>query len=348
MTRIAFDAMGGDRGPGAALDGAEAALATRKGLSFTIFGPEPTLSPLLKARPRLEAASDLSHVDKIVRMDDKPSQAVRRGRGSSMWAALEAVAEGRATVAVSSGNTGALMAMATLRLRTMADVDRPAIAAFWPRLEGRTVVLDVGANLEATPKMLADWAILGEACARAVSGTARPKVALLNIGQEELKGHDEIRQAADMIRAAAPDIDFIGFVEGGDIATGMVDVVVTDGFTGNVALKTAEGTARLVGGFVRAAFTRSIGRKLAALVARPALADIKRRMDPSGVNGGVFLGLNGLVVKSHGGADAKGFASALLMAADLAESRFTEDILRNLAAMRGEAASSDADEARAS
>lgn len=323
---LALDAMGGDRGPEEVLRGAELALKRRIAAKFLIFGDSERLEPVLSALPNLRAASELRHAETTIAMDEKPSQALRRGRDSSMWAAISAVKDGAAQAVVSSGNTGALMAMAKVRLRMIEGVDRPAIAALWPRKVDRAVVLDVGANVEADAKQLVDFAIMGEAFYRAITGAPKPAVGLLNVGSEELKGHGVIRAAAEILRSADPEMNFRGFVEGTDIGASDVDVVVTDGFTGNIALKTAEGTARLVADFMRDAFTRNLIAKLGALFMAPSLKSLRHQMDPNRVNGGVFLGLKGVVVKSHGGAESSGVASAIALAADLARSQFMNEI----------------------
>lgn len=323
---LALDAMGGDRGPEEMLSGAELALKRGLAAKFLIFGDAAQLEPLAASRPALQAASELRHASATVAMDEKPSQALRRGRDSSMWAAISAVKDSEAQAVISSGNTGALMAMSKVKLRMIAGVDRPAIAALWPRKTDRAVVLDVGANVEAEAKQLVDFAIMGEAFFRAIAGKEKPAVGLLNVGSEELKGHGMIRSAAEILRSADPEMNFRGFVEGDDIGAPSVDVVVTDGFTGNIALKTAEGTARLVAGFMREAFTKNLISKFGALFMAPSLKSLRHQMDPNRVNGGVFLGLKGVVVKSHGGAEAAGVASAIALAADLARSQFMDEI----------------------
>jgi glycerol-3-phosphate acyltransferase PlsX len=324
--RLSIDAMGGDNAPLAIVEGVDLFAKSSPGTRFLLHGDNAELEPLLKRFKHARASSDIFHADHAIAMDAKPSQAVRRGKGSSMWNAIEAVKRGEADAAVSAGNTGALMAMAKLVLRTVQGVHRPAIAASWPTPKGMTVVLDVGANIEADAEQLVEFAIMGEAFARAVHGKSRPSVGLLNIGSEDLKGHDEIRLAAQLIRDCNVDLDFRGFVEGNDISLGAVDVVVTDGFTGNIALKTAEGTARLVGMFLKEAFTAGPLERVGALFALPALNRLKLRMDPRTSNGGVFLGLNGVVVKSHGGTDAKGFAHALKVAQAMGQSSFMADV----------------------
>jgi glycerol-3-phosphate acyltransferase PlsX len=311
--RIALDAMGGDKGPGVVVAGADLALTRHPGTAFLFFGNSSLITPLLDARPRLKAASRLIHTEIAVRMEDKPSQALRYGRWkSSMWLALDAVKKGEADMAVSGGNTGALMAMSKFNLKTLAGIERPAIAALWPTLRGESIVLDVGATIGADADHLVDLAVMGAATARILFGVDRPTVGLLNIGVEEAKGLEEVREAGQILREGNfPDLDYRGFVEGDDIGRGKVDVVVTEGFAGNIALKTAEGTARQLGGYLKDAMSSSLGARLGYLLARSAFRQLRERMNPSRANGGVFLGLNGIVIKSHGGADAEGFAAAI-------------------------------------
>ncbi|MFC4723872.1 phosphate acyltransferase PlsX [Glycocaulis abyssi] len=330
---LSLDAMGGDHAPGIVVDGAAVFLKGRRRKVRLLFhGDEAQLRPLIDAHPEVAAAAEIRHSDSQVDMSAKPSEAVRRSRGSSMWNAVQAVRDGDAQVAVSAGNTGALMAISKVCLRMKAGVHRPAIAASWPVPKGFSTVLDVGANVECTPAQLVEFAIMGEAFHRAVHREARPSVGLLNVGQEELKGNDVVRDADALIRAAGLDMNYRGYVEGDDISLGTTDVVVTDGFTGNVALKTAEGTARLVAGWMREALTSSIIAKVAAsLLQLGALDQLRARMDPNNVNGGVFLGLNGVVVKSHGGTNAAGFATALRIALEMADSAFLNEIEQNLA-----------------
>lgn len=330
---ISVDAMGGDLGPQAVVEGIGYALKRwpdRKA-KYLLHGDEAELAPLLAANPKVAAVCELKHSATQVQMTDKPSDAVRRARGSSMWNAIQSVKNGEAGAIVSSGNTGALMAISKVILRMKKGVHRPAISANWPTPKGHTVVLDVGANVQCGATQLVEFAILGEAYHRAVFGGDAPTVGLLNVGQEELKGNDVVREADQLIRASNLDIAYQGFIEGNDISAGDIDVVVTDGFTGNIALKTAEGTARLVAGWVREALTSSFVAKLAAgLLSLGALDRLRQRMDPRYVNGGVLLGLKGIVVKSHGGADGEGFASALGLAYVMAESDFMSEIRRNL------------------
>lgn len=315
---LALDAMGGDHGPEVVVPGAAIALVRRPGTKFILFGDEARLGPLLDRHPALKAACELVHTDVAVAMDMKPSQALRHGRRtSSMWLAIEAVKSGRAAAAVSAGNTGALMAMSTVHLRTMEGIERPAIAAIWPTVRGESIVLDVGATPSNHARQLVDNAVMGSAMARIVFDIDRPTVGLLNIGVEEMKGVDEVREAAAALRES-PGIEYRGFVEGDDIGKGAVDVVVTEGFTGNIALKTAEGTAKQIAGYLRAAMSRTLRAKLGYLLAKPAFDALRAKMDPRNVNGGVFLGLNGIIIKSHGGTDAEGFAAAIELGHDMA------------------------------
>ncbi len=329
---IAVDAMGGDHGAAVMVEGAALALARCDDARFVFFGREAAIAPLLAARPALAARSRVHHTDAAVRMDDKPSQALRAGRRvSSMWLAVEAVKKGEADVAVSAGNTGALMAMSKVCLRTMPGIDRPAIAALWPTLRGRSVVLDVGASIGADARTLVDLAVMGAAMARIVLAIERPTVGLLNVGTEEIKGVEEVKAASRLLREAAlPELDYRGFVEGDDIGKGSVDVVVTEGFSGNIALKTAEGTAKQIREYIRAALGRSLRSKLAYLLARNAFDELRARMDVRHVNGGVFLGLNGIVIKSHGSMDAVGTAGAI----DLGHAMVRHQLLGKIRDMR--------------
>ncbi|MCW1840127.1 phosphate acyltransferase PlsX [Prosthecomicrobium hirschii] len=316
---LSIDAMGGDAGPDMVIPGVALAVERRPDLRFLIYGDSSVIAPLIKAHPRLEAACELIHTDVVVRMDDKPSQALRAGRWkSSMWKAIEAVKTGQAMACVSAGNTGALMAMSRFCLRGLGDVQRPAIAAIWPTTRGESIVLDVGATVGADARQLVDFAVMGSAMASAVFDLERPKVGLLNVGVEEIKGVEQVKDAAKMLRAAnLPGLDYVGFVEGDDIGRGTVDVVVTEGFAGNIALKTAEGTAKQIAQYLRQAMTRSLLAKLGYILARSAFDRLREKMDPRKVNGGVFLGLNGIVIKSHGGTDAEGFASAVELGYDM-------------------------------
>lgn len=320
--RIAVDAMGGDFGPSVTVLGCALALDRRPESHFLLIGDEKAIRAELDKHPRLAASAEVRHSDVAIRMDDKPSQALRYGRRvSSMWMAVEAVKKGEADAAVSAGNTGALMAMSKICLRTMPGVDRPALACLWPTIRGQSIVLDVGASIGANASHLVALAIMGSAMARVILGVDRPTVGLLNVGTEEIKGVEEVKAAAAILREShLPGLEYSGFVEGDGIGMGAVDVVVTEGFTGNITLKTAEGTARQIAAWLRAAMGRSLLARLGYLLARGAFAELKSKMDTRSVNGGVFLGLEGIVIKSHGGTDAVGFAHAVGIGCEMARS----------------------------
>jgi glycerol-3-phosphate acyltransferase PlsX len=326
--RIAIDAMGGDVGVRVMLAGAALARHRHEGLRFSLFGDEAQIKSALDNHPNLRAASEVVHAATVVEPTDKPSAAIRK-KTSSMSMAIAAVKAGAAGAAVSAGNTGALMAMAKVALRTMPGVDRPALAAMLPTLgDNDVVMLDLGANTECDARNLVQFAVMGAAYARIAFDLDTPRVRLLNIGTEEMKGTDEIRDAAAVLRKAKLPLRFDGFTEGDKIGHGDTDVIVCDGFSGNVALKTAEGTARFVTDVLRRAFTSSIRSKLGFLISKPAMHLLKHHLDPNNHNGAVFLGLNGVVVKSHGNATEKGVANAVHVAARLLE----EDITRRIAA----------------
>jgi glycerol-3-phosphate acyltransferase PlsX len=297
---------------------------------FILHGDEAAIGHALARTSEIQDRCEVRHTDQVIAMDAKPAHAMRRGKGTSMWNAVESVQAGEAKAAVSAGNTGALMAVSRLILRMMADMDRPALVANWPTIRGLTAVLDVGANIQCDAERLVEFAILGAAFHHAVHGSQRPTVGLLNVGAEDEKGHEEVKGANRLLRETQFDLDYRGFVEGDDIAKGTVDVIVTDGFTGNVALKTAEGLARFFRNELRGAFTAGPLSQLGAFIAQRSLKKMRERLDPSTINGGPFLGLNGIVVKSHGGADARGFATAIRLAVDLAKSDFAAEIDRNL------------------
>lgn len=314
---IALDAMGGDHAPGMVVRGAEIALQRHPELRFLLFGAEDEVRPMLVRLPRLAEAVTLHHTGEVVADEAKPSQTLRTGRQSSMWLAIEAVAEGRADGVVSAGNTGALMAMAKFVLKMLPGIDRPAIASFFPTRRGESVMLDLGANVECDEENLVQFALMGDVFARTVLGLVDPTVGLLNVGSEDLKGNDAVRGASARLREAVTPIHFYGFIEGDDIAAGTVDVVVTDGFTGNIAVKTAEGTVKLFGEFLEAAFRHSLSARIGYLFARNALRKLRMRSDPRHYNGAIFLGLSGIAVKSHGSTDAFGFANAIGVAVDM-------------------------------
>lgn len=332
--------MGGDVGPEVVVAGAEIARERYPDIRFRIFGQEAAIRAALGASPRIAAEAEVIHVDGVVLGSDKPSQAIRRARSTSMGLAVEAVKSGEALACVSAGNTGALMAMAKIALRTMEGIDRPALVALMPTLKGDSVVLDLGANTDCDAENLVQFAVMGAAFARTVLGLERPKVAFLNIGEEDMKGTEAIRDAAQLLRMAGVDLQlaFLGNVEGNGISQGNLDVIVTDGFSGNIALKTAEGTAKLVTGLMAKAYRSSWYTRLGYLLSRSALRAVRDHLDPNNHNGAVFLGLNGVVVKSHGAANIRGFANAIGVAHDLVtqdiHARITAD-MANFAAHRG-------------
>ena len=331
---ISVDAMGGDLGPSAVVDGIARAWRADPALRFVVHGRESELTPLI-AQHGLAGICTLRHAEGVVTMHDKPAQVMRRGSDTSMWSTVESVRTHEAAVAVSCGNTGALMAVSMLRLRKLPGVNRPAIASFWPSFNasGWNVMLDMGADVKADAPDLLTYGLMGASYARNALGLERPRVGLMNVGTEEHKGNAELRAAHELLSAAQErgGYEFIGFVEGNDLPSERVDVIVTDGFTGNVALKTGEGTAKMASRLLKEALTSSWLAKLGALLAMAALKRLSARIDPRRANGGVFLGLNGTVVKSHGSADATGVAAALNLAARLARSGFAERLAARVA-----------------
>jgi glycerol-3-phosphate acyltransferase PlsX len=330
--RIAIDAMGGDVGPAVMIAGAERAYKRRSDLAFILFGDQALIAAELELRPDLARVSEIVHCEDVIAATDKPSQAIRRAKTTSMGRAVAAVKDGEAQAMVSAGNTGALMAMAKLSLRTMPGIDRPALAALLPTLgDNDLVMLDLGANTECEPKNLVQFAVMGAAYARVVLDLERPRVQLLNIGTEELKGTDELKEAAAILREADYlGMRFDGFIEGDKLSRGDVDVIVTDGFSGNIALKSLEGTARFVTDLLKRAFSSSVRSKIGFLISRPATELLRHHLDPNNHNGAVFLGLNGLVVKSHGSATDKGVANAIRVAARMVREDLTRKIVEDL------------------
>ncbi|WP_337266557.1 phosphate acyltransferase PlsX [Oryzifoliimicrobium ureilyticus] len=328
MIRISLDLMGGDFGPDVVVPGAAKALERHPDISFVFYGLKEQCEPIISRFPKLQEKSSFRDCELAVRMDEKPSQALRRGRYvSTMWRTIEAVKTGEADVAVSAGNTGALMAMAKFCLRTMAHIERPAIAAIWPTLKGESIVLDVGATIGADAQQLMDFALMGGAMARALFAVERPSIGLLNVGVEEVKGQEEVKEAGRLLREADLDsLTYFGFVEGDDLGKGTVDVVVTEGFSGNIALKAAEGTAKQIGEYLRSAMSRTLLAKIGYILAKSAFDMLREKLDPSKVNGGVFLGLNGIVIKSHGGANAEGIAAAIEVGYDMAKNGLNQKI----------------------
>ncbi len=334
-TVISIDAMGGDAGVGAIIDGIALHVAENPDVQFIIHGDSTEIQKSLEKHPAMAGLVDVRHADKVIAMDEKPARALRRGKDSSMWNALKSVEDKEAAVVVSCGNTGALMAISMLRLRKLPNVNRPAIAVLWPSRNpaGSNVLLDMGADIKADPADLLQYGIMGASYARNALGITTPRVGLLNIGTEDHKGRAELQDAAKLMIAAqqAGNFEYIGFVEGSDMPANTVDVIVTDGFTGNIALKASEGTAKLVGEFLKDAFTHTFMAKIAAIFAMASLKRLKSRIDPRRGNGGVFLGLNGTVIKSHGSADAIGVAAAIRLAFTLAQGGFSEKLAARVA-----------------
>lgn len=332
---ISVDAMGGDLGPAAVVAGVALSAEKNPNIGFILHGDEPTLQKLLKKRRNLTDVVEVRHADEIVTMDAKPSHVMRNGKKTSMWSTVDAVRNGEASVAVSCGNTGALMALSMIRLRKLPGVNRPAIACLWPSNNpgGFNVMLDVGADIRADEQDLLQYALMGASYARNGLGLKHPRIGLLNVGTEEHKGRAELKDAHDLISAAADQamFEYVGFVEGGDIPSDRVDVIVTDGFTGNIALKTGEGTASFISSSLKNAFKHSLLSRLGALFALTSLKRLTKRIDPRRVNGGVFLGLNGTVVKSHGSADSTGVSAAIKLAFTLGESGFSEKLAARVA-----------------
>ena len=335
-TLISVDAMGGDKGPAAVVAGCSLSAKINPEIAFILHGDSAQLEPLVEKTPELRGLCDIRHAADVVTMKDKPSHVVRTGKDTSMWSAIEAVRTGEAAVAVSCGNTGALMAMSMIRLRKLPGVNRPAIAVLYPSANphGFNVMLDVGADVRADADDLMRFALMGISYARNGMDLPRPRVGLLNVGTEEHKGRTELKEAYDLIRAQETEagFEFVGFVEGGDISGDAADVIVTDGFTGNVAIKTGEGTASLIGQRLREAFSHSPLSRIASVLAYTSLQRLRKRIDPRRVNGGVFLGLNGTVVKSHGAADATGVSAAIKLAAQLAQNQFNDKLAARVAA----------------
>lgn len=327
---LALDAMGGDKAPACVVAGAKLAHKTHPNLRFIFYGDEQQLQPLIEKYRLSGDLFEIVHTPDRVAMDDKPATAIRRGKSSSMRLAIDAVKAGKACAAVSAGNTGALMAMSKIVLGSLPGIYRPAIVAFVPAINRKIVMLDLGANLQCTANELVQFAYMGDAFAKAVLGLSNPKVGLLNVGAEEEKGHEEVKSAAQILKDENTPINFGGYVEGHDIVEGTVDVVVTDGFTGNIALKTAEGTAKYIRQIIKDAVDSSFLAKLGFMLAKPAMVTIKRKMDPRSYNGAMFIGLNGVTVKSHGGSDAKGFANAIRVAMKLVEQDINNKIIEEL------------------
>ncbi|MEA2741877.1 MAG: phosphate acyltransferase [Acetobacteraceae bacterium] len=327
---LAVDAMGGDNAPEMVVHGLDFAAERHPAASFLLIGNEPVLNALLVRHKRARAVSTVRHAPDVISSDMKPTAALR-SRQSSMRIAVDAVASGEASGLVSAGNTGALLALAKIVIKSLPGIDRPAMAGIGPSARGDVVLLDLGANVQCSVRNLVEFAVMGDVFARTVLGLTAPTIGLLNVGSEELKGDDTVREAADILRASHIGPQFHGFVEGHDIAAGTTDVVVTDGFTGNVALKTGEGALKLIGEFLKQVFSSSIAGKIAYLLVRPGLDRLREWLDPRLYNGAVMVGLNGVVVKSHGGTDAQGFAHAVDVAMDMVMHRFNDRIREDLA-----------------
>ena len=326
---LSLDAMGGDLAPRMVVEGIDIALGKLPDVDYLLFGDESVLNPLLDQFGRVRGAVQVRHTEDAVSDDERPGTALRSGRNSSMRLAINAVADGEAAGVVSAGNTGALMAMAKFVLKTLPGIDRPAIAAYFPTLRGETVMLDLGANVECSSDNLVQFAVMGEVFARNVLGLEQPTIGILNIGVEGLKGNEAVKEAALILQETSLPIKFYGFVEGDDIGKGTVDVVVTDGFTGNIALKTAEGTVKLFGQFLKEALLSSPMSRLGAFLARPALETLRKRVDPRQYNGAMLVGLNGICVKSHGNTDAFGFSNAIRVAVELITDGYNEGIKKD-------------------
>lgn len=327
---IALDAMGGDKAPESVIQGARIVLKEFPDTRFLFFGREEVIQPLINRYRPLARASEVAHADTVISMHEKPSVALRQGKQSSMRLAIDAVAAGKACAMVSAGNTGALMATAKFVLRTLPGILRPAITTKVPSRHGNMVLLDMGANIDCSAEHLVQFAMMGDAYARAALGLTSPKIGLLNVGSEEMKGHDEVKEAHKILRSGTIPVDYYGFVEGNDILEGITNVVVTDGFTGNIALKTAEGASRLIYNSLKNAIQNSFWAKIGYLFARPAIRMAVKRFDPRKLNGAILLGLNGIAIKSHGGADAKSFANAIRLAITLVENEVNEKIIQDL------------------
>jgi glycerol-3-phosphate acyltransferase PlsX len=330
MITVAIDGMGGDSAPDMIVGGLELACRQDPSVRYLLFGDENKLKPLLDLNPLTKDACEIRHTVDVVTMDDKPTTALRSGKNSSMRLAIDAVKNNEASAVVSAGNTGALMAMATIVLRTLPGINRPAIVTSFPTQKGDCVMLDLGANIECDAENLVQFAVMGEVFARYELDIEQPSIGILNVGVEGLKGNDSVRKAASILQNSNLPIKFFGFVEGDDIGKGTVDVIVTDGFTGNIALKTAEGTAQLITFFLKKFLKGSLVSKIGAIIARPALEKFRAHFDPRRYNGAMLVGLNGICVKSHGGTDALGFSHAIQAGVKLVKKDFNDVIKQDL------------------
>jgi glycerol-3-phosphate acyltransferase PlsX len=327
---LALDAMGGDGAPEIVIQGAERALKKREQLKFVFFGDKERIEPLLAKKPKLAEVSDIVHTTEYVRADDKPSVALRKYKNSSLRLAINAVKAGQASGVVSAGNTGAFMALSKIILKTLPGITRPAIAGRMPNINGDVVMLDLGANVQSDANELFQFAVMGDAYARTMFDKQKPSIGLLNIGSEDMKGHEELQVAHSMLRQAHDVLNYVGFVEGNDTFLGEADVIVTDGFTGNVLLKSSEGLATMIYRILKQNIQAKLSRRLGFLFVKPAFGSIRKVLDPRRLNGAILLGLNGIVVKSHGGADDLAFASAIHVAQNLVEAKVNERIMEEL------------------
>ncbi len=327
---IAIDVMGGDLGVDMTIPGAARTLNELPNVKFILVGDEAKIRPVLSRYSKLQSRSEIIHTDKFICNGEKPAVALRKGRDSSMRLAINCVRDGKADCIVSAGNTGALMAMSKMVLKCLPDIRRPAIASVMPTRDGRVVMLDLGANLSCDSEILVQFALLGSVYSKVVEGKKEPSVGLLNVGSEDVKGHEELRRAAGVLERVSFSGKYHGFVEGDDIPMGTTDVVVTDGFTGNISLKTAEGVAKLSSEYMKDAFKSSPLAMLGGLLAMRALKKAKEKVDPRKYNGGMFLGLDGVCVKSHGGTDDLGFSNALHVAYDLIDNNFNQQVAKEL------------------
>lgn len=325
---ISIDAMGGDKAPSSVIDGISISAKQHKDISFLVYGDEAKLLPLINSKPNLKGKCQINHTTSVIKSNDKPSAVLRNGKKSSMWLAIQAVKEKKADAVVSAGNTGALMAMSKIILRTLEDIERPAIVAVYPTVTGKPcIALDSGANVDCSSEHLFQFALMGDAFAKATTGIEAPKIGLLNIGSEDVKGNDTVKTAYQMLKETDIPINFYGFVEGNDICMGTVDVVVTDGFTGNIALKTAEGTLKMCVTLFKESFAKTMFSKLGYLLAKRSLRHVNEVLNPNKYSGGVFLGLNGISVKSHGSSSGDAFANSINIAVELASYDINKKIM---------------------
>jgi len=330
MVRISIDVMGGDYGPSEVIPALALVIKGRPDVSFLLFGDENQINQHLIKYKDLGKCSKVFHTEKTIKSNDKPSSALRASKGTSMRMAIEAVKNGEAEAIVSAGNTGALMALAKIVLKTVPGIHRPALASVMPNVNGDVIMLDLGANVLVDAENLVQFAVLGSIFARAHKKIERPSVGLLNIGSEDIKGPDHVRAAGEILARIDFPGDYKGFVEGNDITNGNIDVIVSDGYAGNIALKTLEGVGQLMKHYCKESFSSNLLATIGGFFAYFALKCLGRRMDPRLYNGGVFLGLNGLCIKSHGGADALGFSTAVIMAVRISRQGYIQQVARDI------------------